>query len=66
MARGRRRSGGLTSAQRLFGKVAKECQAERRAGDLPTKGDMSTCMREGLKAEGFKVGGRKGRRRRRR
>jgi hypothetical protein len=65
MARGRRRSGGLTTSQRLFGKVAKSCQAERRAGDLPTKADMSSCMREGLRAEGFHTGARKGKRRKR-
>lgn len=63
MARGRRRSGGLTKSQQLFGKVARSCQAERRAGDLPTKADMSTCMRDGLKDEGFHVGKRKGKRR---
>lgn len=58
MARGRKRGGGLTTSQRLFGKVAKECQAERRAGELPRKGDMGSCMRDGLRAKGFHIGGK--------
>lgn len=61
--RGKKRGGGLTTSQRGFQKAAKICQAELRAGELNTRAGMGACMREELKREGFNVGGR-GRRKR--